>query len=277
MARKRMFSPDITCSDAFVDMPLSAQALYFHICMRADDDGFVGSAKQIMRVVGSNEDDLKILIAKRFVLIFESGAVVVKHWLIHNLIRSDLYKETMYISEKKTLGLSDIGAYTELRPGVKKLKKVETPAWLKKRQGEETTEVRTVNVPSTSRSRTDSGTLGKVREGKVIKPTAYVNSAEPSSRETNRKALFYQLVKTLGFTDQVKATDGRIRKLGVRLKTYKPSELMKAAKAIESDKFMQGDNKESKRYGTIDYLLRSDETVDKWLTGQAQPAKEMWY
>ena len=84
-----MFSPDITSSDAFLDMPASTQVLYFHLGMRADDDGFV-TPKMVMRLLGSAEDDLKVLIAKRFILPFESGVVVIKHWLIHNLIRADL-------------------------------------------------------------------------------------------------------------------------------------------------------------------------------------------
>lgn len=91
-----MFSPDIVDSDAFLDMPTSSQLLYFHLGMRADDDGFV-NPKKIMRMVGANGDDLKVLLTKRFLLPFESGVVVIKHWLIHNLIRKDRYKETMYV------------------------------------------------------------------------------------------------------------------------------------------------------------------------------------
>src|SRR3990167_1792929 len=113
MAR-RMFSPDIVGSDAFFEMPTSSQALYFHLGMYADDDGFV-NPKKIMRMMSAGDDDLKVLITKRFVLPFESGVIVIKHWLIHNLIRSDLYKETSYKKEKALLGLNDNGAYTELR------------------------------------------------------------------------------------------------------------------------------------------------------------------
>ena len=118
-----MFSPQIVDSDAFLDMSPSAQNLYFHLGMRADDDGFVGNPKKILRVVGGNDDDLKILLAKRFLLSFESGVVVIKHWLIHNLIRADLYKETTYKNEKFKLGLNENGAYTELREGVSELKR----------------------------------------------------------------------------------------------------------------------------------------------------------
>jgi DNA-binding transcriptional ArsR family regulator len=94
---------------------------------------------------------------------------------------------------------------------------------------------------------------------------SFVKSASPTAREHNRKILFFELVKALGFTDQVKATEGRLRKLTVRLKTYSPAEMMKAATALGQDQYMQGDNDVGKRWGNIDYLLRSDEMVDKWL------------
>ena len=113
MANKRMFSLDIVDSDAFVSMPLSTQALYFHLSMRADDDGFVKNPKRIQRDIGSNEDDMKVLIAKRFILPFESGIVVIKHWKINNNIRSDRYKPTTYIEERSMLVLKENGAYTE--------------------------------------------------------------------------------------------------------------------------------------------------------------------
>lgn len=113
MAQRRMFSPDIVDSDAFLDMPVSSQLLYFHLSMRADDDGFI-SPKKVMRLIGVGDDDLKVLLAKRFLLPFESGVVVVKHWLIHNLIRKDRYKETRYIEEKKLLKIKENGAYTEI-------------------------------------------------------------------------------------------------------------------------------------------------------------------
>lgn len=114
MAQRRMFSPDIVDSDAFLEMPLGAQLLYFHLGMRADDDGFIGNPRKIQRMVGANDDDLKILLAKRFLLSFQSGVVVIKHWLIHNLIRKDRYKATRYTEEKNLLIVKENGAYTEM-------------------------------------------------------------------------------------------------------------------------------------------------------------------
>ena len=113
MAERRMFSKRIIDSDAFLDMPLSTQALYFHLSMRADDDGFVSNPRRIRTMVGASEDDLKLLIAKRFLLTFESGVVVIKHRRIHNYINPDRYTPTTYVEEKATLALDDKKAYTE--------------------------------------------------------------------------------------------------------------------------------------------------------------------
>ena len=96
MAERRMFTKKIIDSDAFLDMPLSTQALYFHLNMRADDDGFVNNPKKICRMTGASEDDLRVLISKRFVLTFENGVIVIKHWRMHNLLRKDRYKPTQY-------------------------------------------------------------------------------------------------------------------------------------------------------------------------------------
>ena len=112
MPEKRMFTKKITESDAFLDMPLSTQCLYFHLNMNADDDGFVNNPKRIMRTIGASEDDLKILIAKAFILVFESGVIVIKHWRMHNTLRNDRYKPTDYTEEYAMLGLKDNKAYT---------------------------------------------------------------------------------------------------------------------------------------------------------------------
>ena len=112
MAERRMFTDKITESDVFLDMPLSTQALYFHFCMNADDDGFVKNPKRIQRMLGASDDDCKLLVLKRFVLPFESGVIVIKHWRMHNLLRKDRYKPTEYIEEKSMLKIKENGAYT---------------------------------------------------------------------------------------------------------------------------------------------------------------------
>jgi hypothetical protein len=108
-----MFAKTIVLSDAFLDLPLSARCLYFTLGMLADDDGFVNSPKSVMRQVGASSDDLNILLAKRFILAFDSGIIVIKHWRIHNYIQKDRYKGSKYLEEKATLAIDDNGAYTE--------------------------------------------------------------------------------------------------------------------------------------------------------------------
>lgn len=113
MAEKRMFTQKIIDSDAFLDMPLSAQALYFHLNMRADDDGFINNPKRIQRTVGASEDDLKLLIVKRFVICFENGVIVIKHWRMHNTLRKDRYSPTQYQEQFASLCVKENNAYTE--------------------------------------------------------------------------------------------------------------------------------------------------------------------
>lgn len=112
MAERRMFSKTIVDSDAFLDMPMSTQCLYFHLNMRADDDGFVNNPKRIQRMVGAADDDLKLLIAKSFILSFESGVIVIKHWRMNNYLRNDRYKPTAYQDEKNKLILKENNAYS---------------------------------------------------------------------------------------------------------------------------------------------------------------------
>lgn len=112
MAERRMFAKTIIDSDAFLDMPLSTQSLYFHLSMRADDDGFINNPKKIQRMVGCGDDDLKLLMVKRFILVFDSGVIVIKHWKIHNYIRNDRYKPTLYQEEKAELAEKNSKAYT---------------------------------------------------------------------------------------------------------------------------------------------------------------------
>lgn len=135
MAQRRMFSLDITDSDAFQDMPQSSQLLYFHFGMKADDDGFVSSPKRIMKTIGVNEDDFKILIAKRFILTFETGVIVIKHWRINNYIQRDRYHETKYLKEKKRLFLKENGSYTDR---IQNVSRMDTEARARLEQGKST-------------------------------------------------------------------------------------------------------------------------------------------
>lgn len=111
MAERRMFAKTIIDSDAFLDMPATAQLLYFQLGVRADDDGFVNNPKRIMRDVRSSDDDMKILVAKQYVIPFDSGVIVITHWHIHNYIRKDRYIPTTCTEEKKELNLGSDGIY----------------------------------------------------------------------------------------------------------------------------------------------------------------------
>lgn len=148
MANRRMVNIHLIDSDSFLDMPLSAQALYFHMLMRADDDGFINSPMRLIRTIGCNNDDYKLLIAKGLILTFETGVIVIKHWRLHNYLRKDRYHESVCQEEKEQLYLEDDGVYTLENTGEKVKKDTGQPSG---------NQVTTNGCPR----------LGKVRLGKV--------------------------------------------------------------------------------------------------------------
>ena len=111
MAERRMMAKSIIETDMFLDMPTSCQCLYFHLLLRADDDGFISNPKSIVRTLSASADDLKLLIAKQYLIGFESGVVVIKDWKIHNYIRNDRYKASS-VPERKLLNIRKDKAYT---------------------------------------------------------------------------------------------------------------------------------------------------------------------
>ena len=113
MANRRMFSMTIIDTDAFLEMPDSSQVLYFHLAMRADDDGFISNPKRISRMIGASDDDLKLLVTKEFLIPFESGVCVIRHWRLHNYIRKDRYTPTFHKFEKSLIGLTENNSYTD--------------------------------------------------------------------------------------------------------------------------------------------------------------------
>ena len=191
MAERRMFAKSIVLSDAFLDMPMSARCLYFTLAMLADDDGFINSPKSIMRQCGSTTDDMNILIAKRFVLTFQSGVVVIKHWRIHNLIQKDRYRETKYLEEKATLMLDENKAYTEADNDVypeciQDVSAMEPQVRLGKdrlgevRVGEDREGDEDINVPTKPSKRFTPPTVDEVREyceerGNGVNPQRFVD------------------------------------------------------------------------------------------------------
>lgn len=174
-----MFSLDVINTDAFLDMPQSSQLLYFHLNVRADDDGFVSNPKSIMRNCGSQADDLKLLITKKFIIAFEDGVCVVKHWRINNYVRKDIYKETKYLNHKQTLFIRPNGIYTLTDDGhaipiprghfqIEDIK-------LKKLKNGQPKQENNVHVSSTERALSiGKDRLGKVKNTNTVQPTAAV-------------------------------------------------------------------------------------------------------
>jgi hypothetical protein len=186
MAERRMFTMKVVDSDAFLDMPMSTQALYFHLNMRADDDGFVNNPKKILRMVGASEDDLRLLIAKRFILCFENGVIVIKHWRMHNLLRKDRYNPTQYIEEKAMLTIKGDGAYTE------------TP---------------NDNQPATTRQPNDNQLATQDSIGEVSEvEDSIVEVIEPPKKETRHK---------YGAYNNVLLSDSDLEKLKAEFPDYK--------------------------------------------------------
>ncbi len=205
MAQRRMFSLKIIGSDAFLEMPTSSRELYFQLGMYSDDDGFI-NPKKVMRMVGSSEDDLKMLVVKRFVLPFENGVIVIKHWKINNLIRKDIYEETMYVDQKKTLFLKKNGSYTD-NPENGKPVKVFT---LTKRQRDVNEKLPQVRI---GKDRLDKVSIDKNKEEK--EEVAIAPSDNSSLNEINQIfELFYKTINpaiNFGNKSQRKACERLIK------------------------------------------------------------------
>ena len=157
MADRRMFAKPIVLSDAFLDMPATARCLYFTLGMVADDDGFVNSPKSIMRQCGASMDDMNVLLAKKFVYSCDGGVVVIKHWRINNLLRSDRHKETTYTEELKLLEIDENGAYKLVcQPNDNQLTTICQPS---------DNQMTTIGIPSIGKDSIGKDSIGKVRVG----------------------------------------------------------------------------------------------------------------
>lgn len=200
MAR-RMFSTEIVSSDAFLNMPVSARELYFQLGMYADDDGFVNPLR-IIRMVGASQDDLQIILAKRFVLPFESGVVVIKHWKINNYLRPDRYHETKYLEEKNALEIKENRAYTEKNkpmdtigiPKINQMDTIGTPSIDKNRLDKNN--ILDTNVSNKTQASGKSKTFGNpsLNQGLELLEELYPKF---TNRQLNRYAL-NRLIKAKG-------------------------------------------------------------------------------
>ena len=234
MAERRMFAKTIIDSDMFLDMSLSTQALYFHLSMRADDDGFVNNPKKIQRMIGCGDDELKMLVAKKFIIPFESGICVIKHWRIHNYIRTDRYKETPYQEEKSQLILKDNNSYTL------------------------SNEVTTVGIPSGipggvqhEHQCETQVRLGKDRLGKdnntISKDIVSSTKVQPIIDSWNSLGL-QKLVA-------INPNTNRYRLLNARIKEYGLDTVLEAIENIRYSSFLKGQNNKNWTI-TFDWLIK---------------------
>lgn len=228
MAERRMFAKTVIDSDAFLDMPLSAQALYFHLSMRADDDGFINNPKKIQRMIGCNDDDLKLLIAKSFVIPFESGIVVIKHWKLHNYIRADRYKKTVYQDEKAMLIEKENKVYSlGVPPGIPNNNQLDT-------------QVR----------------LGKDRLGKDRLFLGENEEEPPNNKHQNIINKWNQL----GLAKIKSINSNRSKMVQARIREYSLDDVIKAIESIKSSSFLKGQNKNNWII-TFDWFIKPNNFV----------------
>lgn len=239
MAERRMFAKTIIDSDMFLDMSLSTQALYFHLSMRADDDGFVNNPKKIQRMIGCGDDELKMLVAKKFIIPFESGICVIKHWRIHNYIRTDRYKETPYQEEKSQLILKDNNSYTL------------------------SNEVTTVGIPSGIPDGVQNGyqcetqvRLGKDRLGKdnntISKDIVSSTKVQPIIEAWNSLGL-QKIISINQNTNRYKLLNARLNEHGIE-------NVLKAIENIKNSSFLKGQNNKNWTV-TFDWMIKPNNFI----------------
>lgn len=238
LANKRMFTMKIVDSDAFLDMPLSTQCLYFHLNMRADDDGFIGNPKRIMKITGASEDDLRLLIAKRFVLTFEDGVIVIKHWRMHNTLSRDRYAETSYTDEKKMLLLKDNGSYS-LTGG-----NPIDDTRLMERSGRQTQQRRNKDATKTL-SDIDKGL--DIELDKDIDKDNNLIVSKDTIRQTDVRRVIeeWNKLQDVGIAPirDIKPASKRCQMLKGRIREYGMDDLLKAMDNIRHSDFLRGENK----------------------------------
>ena len=233
-------------SDAFLDMPLSTQSLYFHLSMRADDDGFINNPKKIQRMVGATDDDLKILIGKKFIIPFESGIVVIKHWKIHNYIRQDRYKETVYLNEKSLLIEKENKSYT-----------------LDVNKAIEASHINadTIGIPNDNQrltqDRLGKDRLGKDRLGKDRDPQPPYNDIKDLF---NKICKSYPSIKSLSDTRK-KHIKARWIQFDEDINTFEM-----AFKLLEQSEFCKGNNNRQWK-ANFEWLIKNDTNMLKVLEG----------
>lgn len=237
MAQRRMFSNKVIDTDIFLDLPLSTQVLYFHLSMRADDDGFIAAPKRIMRLIGCTNDEIKLLIVQGFLIPFENGVCVIKHWRIHNYIRNDRYTETIYKREKSML-ISENGVY-------------------KLDEKNKVVDEMSYQMDTQVRLGKDRLELGK-GSNKAI-----------SSKEIEK---IIETWNNLKLSKIIKIKNDRLKSLNARVKEYNIKEVIKAIESIENSSFLKGDN-DRKWVVTFDWVVKPNNFI-KLLEGNYLDRKE---
>lgn len=211
MAERRMMAKSVIETDHFMDMPMSSQCLYFHLLLRADDDGFIKNPSAIRREVGCGEDDMKLLVAKRFILPFDTGVIVIRHWKIHNYIRKDMYHPTECQAERGLLtGGADKTAYAP-KEGVQiQGRNVIVTDSLQDCNGIVTDASQACNdhVTDSSRSCAEPVSIGKVRLGKVNISSSSSTRARACEEDSDTDRELGQVVKI--YADNVNPAYGPI-------------------------------------------------------------------
>lgn len=246
MAEKRMFTQKIIDSDAFLDMPLSSQALYFHLNMRADDDGFINNPRRIQRTIGASDDDLKLLCAKRFVIGFESGVIVIKHWRMHNTLRKDRYNPTQYQEELALLDVKDNNAYTE------RIYELPEP---------EVLPVATAWQPNGNQMAT------QYREVEISKDKFSRDKGSDDSAESTSCQQIVDLYNSIckSFPSVRTLSDARRKAIKARLKTYSMEDFQIVFENAEASSFLKGSN-DRNWSANFDWLI-ADKNIAKVLEG----------
>ena len=239
-----MFTMKIVDSDAFLDMPLSTQALYFHLNMRADDDGFVGNPKKIMRLIGATDDDFRILVAKNFLLLFDNGVIVIKHWRMHNTLSSGRYHETTYLTEKEALLLKKNGAYSLT-------------------EGEKLDDTKLLEMADRQSRRTkdEQKTNADIDIDKDIDKEKDINIISSKKYEIDyQEVINYYHHFCPSLPKVTKITEARKKLINARLKDYSVDEVKTAFKLAEESDFLTG---RSGKWGgaNFDWIMNTNNIV----------------
>ena len=257
MAERRMFAKTIIDSDAFLDMPLTTQALYFHLSMRADDEGFLNNPKKIMRMIGASEDEFRLLVAKCFIIPFESGVCVIKHWRIHNYLRSDRFKPTVYAEERAQLDIKENNAYTRKQF----VDTVGIPVGIPE-SGEWETQDRIVKANLVEDNLGEGKGESEGEKAEADKPPTAPRPAIPYERI---KDMYNELCPSLHRC--TKLSEARKKAIKARISSgYTLEDFERLFRKAEASSFLRGKNRQN-WVASFDFLVR-DEKMARTLDGE---------